>query len=298
MIFNLGGNSKSVITADTVEYDNSNVAQALDTLADKDVSLTNSVSSLVAKDVTLTNSINSLNTSVTSLSTRATTLEDELTANGKRIYLDYKDGKYGYNTSATRGADTFSPFKSGGDDSELTVLNTMNNATGKTLTNITGTGYIILKHLGYLEETGSTGSIWVSIDGNTPMFPLNFSYYNTRYNNYYKLYFQKSIHFSNGDASDSFLCQTLLADKQIPDRYNIIHSLTTDQNYITFEGRGKIILTPNTSNIVVYYSVDGGTENTLNLTTSQHTEFMFTKSFKFKKGNTNVQVYYLVYLDL
>ena len=61
---------------------------------------------------------------------------------------------------------------------------------------------------------------------------------------------------------------------------------------------GKIILTPNTSNIVVYYSVDGGTENTLNLTTSQHTEFMFTKSFKFKKGNTNVQVYYLVYLDL
>ena len=37
-------------------------------------------------------------------------LEDELTANGKRIYLDYKDGKYGYNTDAKRGADTFNPF--------------------------------------------------------------------------------------------------------------------------------------------------------------------------------------------
>ena len=47
------------------------------------------------------------------------TLENELTANGQRIYLDYKDGKYGYNTSPLRGADTFSPFSSGGSDWEL-----------------------------------------------------------------------------------------------------------------------------------------------------------------------------------
>lgn len=46
-------------------------------------------------------------------------LEDELTANGKRIYLDYKDGKYGYNTDAQRGADTFSPFSTGGSNWEL-----------------------------------------------------------------------------------------------------------------------------------------------------------------------------------
>lgn len=38
-------------------------------------------------------------------------LQDEFTANNKRIYLDYKNGKYGYNTSASRGADTFHPFK-------------------------------------------------------------------------------------------------------------------------------------------------------------------------------------------
>lgn len=37
-------------------------------------------------------------------------LKDELTANGNRIYMDYQNGKYGYNTSPTRGADTFSPF--------------------------------------------------------------------------------------------------------------------------------------------------------------------------------------------
>ena len=297
MIINLESNN-SITSAEGVKYGESNVAQELTELAAKGVSLTDSITALGTRASALETKDTSLTSSINSLTTRASTLENELTANGKRIYLDYKDGKYGYNTSATRGADTFSPFKSGGDDSELTVLTTMNSATGKTLTNITGTGYIMLKHLGYLEETGSTGSIWVSIDGNTPMFPLNFSYYNTRYNNYYKLYFQKSIHFSNGDAADGFLCQTLLADKEIPDRYNIIHSVTTDQSYITFEGRGKIILTPNTSNIVVYYSVDGGTENTLNLTSNQHTEFMFTKSFKFKKGNTNVNIYYLVYLDL
>ena len=39
MIFNLGGNSKSAITADTVEYGNSNVGAVLSTLEAKDVNL-------------------------------------------------------------------------------------------------------------------------------------------------------------------------------------------------------------------------------------------------------------------
>lgn len=39
-----------------------------------------------------------------------TELKDELTANGNRIYMDYQNGKYGYNTSPNRGADTFRPF--------------------------------------------------------------------------------------------------------------------------------------------------------------------------------------------
>ena len=32
---------------------------------------------------------------------------------GQKLYFDSKDGKYGYNTSPSRGADTFVPFKSG-----------------------------------------------------------------------------------------------------------------------------------------------------------------------------------------
>lgn len=37
-------------------------------------------------------------------------LSSELTANGTKFYFDYQNGKYGYNTSSTRGTSTFSPF--------------------------------------------------------------------------------------------------------------------------------------------------------------------------------------------
>lgn len=54
------------------------------------------------------------NTLVENVNIKSTTLGNELvgelTANGHRLYMDYKDGKYGYNTSPTRGADTFTPF--------------------------------------------------------------------------------------------------------------------------------------------------------------------------------------------
>jgi hypothetical protein len=36
---------------------------------------------------------------------------NQLSANSNNIYMDYHDGKYGINTSANRGADTFIPFK-------------------------------------------------------------------------------------------------------------------------------------------------------------------------------------------
>lgn len=38
--------------------------------------------------------------------------EDELTANNNRIYLDYYQGQYGYNTDKDRGTSTFRPFSS------------------------------------------------------------------------------------------------------------------------------------------------------------------------------------------
>lgn len=44
-------------------------------------------------------------------------IDNQLTANSKPIYLDYHDGKYGYNTDPERGADTFNPFNNGGNRS-------------------------------------------------------------------------------------------------------------------------------------------------------------------------------------
>jgi len=58
---------------------------------------------------------NTLSSNITSVSNTSAghynELKGELTANGNRIYMDYKDGKYGINTAANRGADTFIPFK-------------------------------------------------------------------------------------------------------------------------------------------------------------------------------------------
>ena len=42
-------------------------------------------------------------------------LANHLNVGGTEFYFDYQDSKFGYNTNANRGADTFHPFKSGGE---------------------------------------------------------------------------------------------------------------------------------------------------------------------------------------
>lgn len=42
---------------------------------------------------------------------KITKLSDSLIVNGNQLYMDYHDGKYGVNTSPSRGADTFIPFQ-------------------------------------------------------------------------------------------------------------------------------------------------------------------------------------------
>lgn len=55
--------------------------------------------------------INSLGRDVGDLRAEVDVASGAQIANGTRIYMDYHDGKYGINTSSTRGADTFIPFK-------------------------------------------------------------------------------------------------------------------------------------------------------------------------------------------
>lgn len=61
-----------------------------------------------------TSSISSLDSSMNTANTNITNLGRQLRsagASGTNFYFDYKNGKYGWNSSSARGADTFHPFK-------------------------------------------------------------------------------------------------------------------------------------------------------------------------------------------
>lgn len=247
MIFNLSSNEG--IAADKVEYQGSNVADAL------------------------------------------TELEDELTANGTRIYLDYKDGKYGYNTDALRGADTFSPFSSG---DEYTNLTTVLSVTGDKLPTITGSGYITLRRV---SGTGNN-EIDVFIDGNTQAFTIGSISENYGVQSgFYRFYFQRSIHFAGGVSTDTYFYQTLLADT-LMNKYNIIQGITSGTNYTTITGKGKILVSPSYANPAMYYSLDGKAEQPFVFYGYQYMEIMFEKSFKFKTSYSSYPLYYISYLEV
>ncbi len=98
--------------------------------------LQNSLNSVAGRVTTNENNISGLSTRMdavetknTNLDTRTGNLEDvtnslegELTANGTKIYMDYQGGKYGYNTSEGRGADTFHPFSEEQEQVEVKVV--------------------------------------------------------------------------------------------------------------------------------------------------------------------------------
>lgn len=67
---------------------------------------------------TLEGSVNTLTgTTIPAIQSQTTATENQLssdgTAQGTKFYFDIQNGVAGYNTSAARGADTFSPFRSG-----------------------------------------------------------------------------------------------------------------------------------------------------------------------------------------
>lgn len=62
---------------------------------------------------TISGALTNLNQKANTASTNISSITNQLKANNTSIYMDYHDGKYGYNTSANRGAGTFHPFNSG-----------------------------------------------------------------------------------------------------------------------------------------------------------------------------------------
>lgn len=226
------------------------------------------------------------------------TLEDELTANGKRIYLDYKDGKYGYNIDPLRGADTFSPFRSGGSsESEFTNLTTVASITGDKLpTIINGSGYITIKRISYTSNT--VDQLNVYIDDNTEPFRISSTITSGLQGGFYTLFFQKSIRFENGSKTDTYFYQTLLADELIAEKYKIIHSTTYMTNYITITGKGKILISTYNNSPTIRYSVDNLSEQSFPFNSNQCMEFIFNESFTFKSLNEYFQLYYIAYTEI
>ena len=257
MIINVG----SGIKAESVIYGNSNVDEALG-------GLTNSVSGLTTKSNTMNSAIS--------------TLENELTANGKRIYLDYKDGKYGYNTSAGRGADTFSPFNK---PNPYTQLRTVDGVSADKLGTYTGCGYITLKRC-----WGTTAEeIHVYIDGSSTPLTINGL-------GWYQFYFKQSIRFNGGNSNNGYYVQ-LLTSKTTVEDYRIVQSVGVGLNVVTYEGRGRILITPMFNDITLNFSLDGSFLSIIDIKYGEIVWLTFHERLAFSCDNDEDWLQFIAYIE-
>ena len=225
---------------------------------------------------------NSVNVSdeLNELDARASALEDELTANGTRIYLDYKDGKYGYNTSALRGADTFSPFKSG---NEYNVITTVNSGT---LSTISGHGYITLTRL-----SGSNTTLNIVIDDNSTEF---FLYDDSKQ---VTLFFQKKIQFSGNAIGNTYLYQTVLSGETIDNKYSITQGDVTGTSTYLY-GKGKVVLSSKGLNTNVTFSIDGNNSTSVTVYRGVVFELWFNQTIELKATSVNYPLSYIAYVEV
>lgn len=105
-------------------------------------------------------------------------VNNSLIANSNHFYFDYKDGKYGYNTSPNRGADTFFPFS---------VLGTAKTLYIKSETSTSVRTYTTTKKypLMLFAIYGSYGNNLPTISGITTQKIFS---YNSRNSNFYIAY--------------------------------------------------------------------------------------------------------------
>lgn len=106
-------------------------------------------------------------------------VNNSLVANSKHFYFDYKNGKYGYNTSPNRGADTFHPFS----NSQVMTISPFTslsktikldfNPSYVVIFTTTGTGYPSIYNNGNILTTNDTVCKIVSINGNKVTFSHN-----------------------------------------------------------------------------------------------------------------------------
>ena len=207
-------------------------------------------------------------------------LQDELTANGNRIYLDYKDGKYGYNTDPERGADTFSPFNK---PNPYTQLRTIESIASNKLGTYSGCGYITLNRI----SGTATEEINIYIDGNTLPFTINGV-------GCYEFYFKQSIRFTGGSAN-LYYVQLLTANAAVDD-YTIVQSVNVGNYGITYNGKGRVFITP-IGNVTMYFSLDDGFLNVVELKEYQCLSFTFHSKFAFMLTEELEMVQFIAYVE-
>lgn len=61
---------------------------------------------------TYNSAISGINSNISGINTQLSDVQGQLQVNSNTFYFDYQDGKWGFNTSSNRGADTFHPFNS------------------------------------------------------------------------------------------------------------------------------------------------------------------------------------------
>ena len=218
----------------------------------------------------------------TELAQALSAIEDELTANGQRIYLDYKDGKYGYNTEPLRGADTFHPFNK---PNPYTQLRTIDGVGADELGTYTGCGYITLTRAwGTAAE-----EIHVYIDGsNTPLTIYGIGTY--------QFYFKQSIRFSGGSADNGYYVQLLTAESSVDD-YTVIQSAGIGTTLVTYEGKGKILFTPMFDDLTLYFSLDGGFMSTLDIKFKETVWLTFHERISFSCANEDEWIQFIAYVE-
>lgn len=124
-----------------------------------------------------TSSISSLNTSMNTANTNITNLGRQLRsagASGTNFYFDYKNGKYGWNSSSARGADTFHPFRGDISDADTQIFSQTYDSdkcpSSITFSNLTRIDVVTAINI---ESTNCrVGISWMGISGNT----LNLGY--------------------------------------------------------------------------------------------------------------------------
>lgn len=99
---------------------------------------------------------NTVSDSLVTLKNNITNINGQLVANENTIYMDYHDGKYGVNTSPTRGADTFVPFKG---YEYLGTSTTYNLSNRSDYTNLTNSNFVVV--ITSIYESGYTEN-WLS----------------------------------------------------------------------------------------------------------------------------------------